>query len=357
MSCAPSPGFVRQLADERACAQQNKLSFETVLFTTARCEEPFIRNVTSIGVRLIDYLHLRLTFYLWLVRSCKHYRNILLRYSVHDPLQLVALLFIRKIWTVHHTLEREELAIGSGPSAFCKRLVEKALRQPALRLAAGHVAVTGEIAESLRDSTRGNQRILVYPNGIRFAARARLPDRRSGSPTLCFLASHFTPWQGLDCLARVLNETDWKVRIDIIGRVEEPVLAQLHRDSRFRLHGTLKGAELEDVLAEAWYAFAPLALHRKSMKEACSLKVREYLELGIPVFGTSRDAGLPSTFSYYRLAELTVENLKTYAQEVRKAKRHDVRAVAQEYLDKEHLMAALIAGLNAPQSRVSGAAR
>jgi hypothetical protein len=48
-------------------------------------------------------------------------------------------------------------------------------------------------------------------------------------------------------------------------------------------HGVLDRKGVLEVLADADVGVGTLALHRKSMQEACPLKMREYLAVGLPV--------------------------------------------------------------------------
>jgi hypothetical protein len=56
-----------------------------------------------------------------------------------------------------------------------------------------------------------------------------------------------------------------------------------------KLYGFLGQERYRALLAEVDVGIAPLALHRKHMDEACPLKTREYLALGLPVVAGYRD--------------------------------------------------------------------
>jgi hypothetical protein len=61
-----------------------------------------------------------------------------------------------------------------------------------------------------------------------------------------------------------------------------------------RIHGVLYGSDLDEVLADCHLAIGSLALHRKVLKEACALKVREYTARGLPFVMSHDDPDLPA---------------------------------------------------------------
>ncbi len=80
-----------------------------------------------------------------------------------------------------------------------------------------------------------------------------------------------------------LMRSDW--RFDIVGmhnnRGSSP--------ANIEWHGPLGRAEALGILANADVGVGPLAMHRKALSEASSLKVRECLAVGLPVLYAGRD--------------------------------------------------------------------
>ena len=64
-------------------------------------------------------------------------------------------------------------------------------------------------------------------------------------------------------------------------------------------HGNLDRVGYEPLLAAATAALGTFGLYRKHMEEACPLKVREYLALGLPVIGACLDTDIPAEADYY----------------------------------------------------------
>jgi hypothetical protein len=63
--------------------------------------------------------------------------------------------------------------------------------------------------------------------------------------------------------------------------------------SNVTAHGFLEQKQYRPLLVAADLGVGPLALHRKHMDEACPLKTREYLAMGLPVITAHRDPDFP----------------------------------------------------------------
>jgi len=153
-----------------------------------------------------------------------------------------------------------------------------------LRRARGLVFVTSEL--SLRPSFRDYPgRHCVVTNGIRLKSYPTLPAPAGEHPRLVFIGTAGQPWNGIDKLVSLATlHGDW--RFDIIGTHDETQSSP----SNIIWHGPLERTEALAVLARADVGIGTLALHRKALDEACALKVREYLAVGLPVLYASRDA-------------------------------------------------------------------
>ena len=83
------------------------------------------------------------------------------------------------------------------------------------------------------------------------------------------------------------------------------------------------------------------------MKEACPLKVREYLANGLPVYAGHKDV-FPSTFEYFRFGLPRMDHILDYARTVVSFPQHQVREAASDFIDKRILLRQLsdqLAGL------------
>ena len=125
-----------------------------------------------------------------------------------------------------------------------------------------------------------------------------------------------------------------------------------------RLPGRLARAEYEPVAARCTVGFGTLALHRKGMEEACALKVREYLAMGLPVVLGNRDADIPKGAAYSlqlpneeRNVAENVERIEGFVEgwRGRRVARSDVAHLDSAFKEKKRL--ALLADLKTASSR------
>jgi glycosyltransferase involved in cell wall biosynthesis len=153
-------------------------------------------------------------------------------------------------------------------------------RRSLLGSARGFACVTHELAESPRFAGFGKPTVVIG-NGVDLSQLHELPAPRPGeSPRVVFLGSSGQRWHGVDKIAALAQRlTD--VQFDIIGYRPEAVNFPVAPN--MTVHRPLPRSEYEPLLARADLAIGTLALHRKNMREACPLKVREYLAYGLPV--------------------------------------------------------------------------
>ncbi len=134
-----------------------------------------------------------------------------------------------------------------------------------------------------------NKPHVVISNGIDLSSAELLPPTKNISPVITLVASAGMDWHGVDKLIR-FAETYPDIAINIVGYSENDV--EIPVPANVRLHGFLNRAQLREIYLTTDVACGTLALHRKNMEEACTLKVREYLAYGVPVILAYRDTDL-----------------------------------------------------------------
>ncbi|MDP9482824.1 MAG: glycosyltransferase, partial [Chloroflexota bacterium] len=193
-----------------------------------------------------------------------------------------------------------ESAIGSGLRLRYNALTRGIL----LRRARALVFVTSELSAK-PSFARFKATHRVVTNGIDLAAYPSLPAVEGPVPRLAFVGTAGQPWHGLDKLvALAYRRPDW--RFDIVGMTTDAWATQAP-PANVSWHGALDRAQVVEVLATADVGVGTLALHRKSMTEACPLKVREYLAVGLPILYGYTD---PDADDLGRYA-LRIENTET----------------------------------------------
>jgi hypothetical protein len=340
VSVNPSPGVVRQMESEHESACDLGMSWDVALHTTKKIDSVIVlHHKKSSKIRFISYLKLRLSFYGWLRDVAPQYDIVILRHSVHDPMEaLFSRAFGKKLLTVHHTLEIAELFQYGGVKGRMIALLEKWIGGYTLKHVRGVIGVTDEILSHEQSRLSANTKMpkFIYPNGIH-CSKNRVDDKRGLVPEIIFVASYFAPWHGLDLLIDSSETCAADCIIHIVGNLPYELRIRCERDKRFRLHGLLTGDAVSVLLAHAWCGLSSFALFRKSMHEACTLKVREYLDAGIPVYSGHKDI-FPDEFSFFRIGKPLLNLILIYAEETRKFSRSDVFESAKIFIDKKIIL-------------------
>lgn len=179
-----------------------------------------------------------------------------------------------------------------------KTLYHRFTRRAILSGAAGFVPVTHELASLVSPFGRPSR---VIANSITLSSMSLLaPAPASLRPRLAFVGTARTPWHGLDRIAEMARMfPDWS--FDIIGDDSSiwSSVSDTIAPANLTFHGTLERDRYLPVLASATIALGTFGLYRKNMHEACPLKVREYLALGLPVIGACADTDIPEGSDYY----------------------------------------------------------
>ncbi|MFB5944273.1 hypothetical protein [Albibacterium profundi] len=186
-----------------------------------------------------------------------------------------------------NTLVREELkASGSVVGKFLNNIGEKKIGQNI----DGVIGVTDEIRKYYQ-SLNPNIKSITITNGYDFNALNRKKSTKASSvepPNLIFVGSPGLLWHGVDHyyqMARLLPDFNFH----LVGPKLDESYPQL---KNFFEYGFLKKEALNDLYLRMDIGVGTLALYRKNMNVACSLKTREYLAAGLPVIIAHRDDDL-----------------------------------------------------------------
>lgn len=337
-----SPGISSQMHAEQQAADSQGIAWDSRLFTSRRAVSTDVVDLGASGRGAG-----KKSFYRWLREASAQYDVIVLRHIPADPLELQ---FVRNakvpIFSVHHTLELPELLSTLSVRSVAKAAAEAVLAPKVLRLCRGVIGVTEEIAEYERGRSKivgGN--FLVYPNGIKLAQEEAPVDGRSDDvPRIIFVSSYFQPWQGLDKLIQAARLSGENFVIDIVGNVAKEDAKALSGDKRFVVHGLLGEAETNALSARSWLALSSFALERKRMKQACTLKVRQYLSQGVAVYASHEDV-FPVDFPYFHNGPCDIASIIQFARTMRQVSRDQVRLRAAEYIDKARIVRRLYENL------------
>lgn len=297
------------------------------------------------------------SLYGWLVvlRLSRRHDFVLLRHMTFDPFALMFAPLARNRISVHHSKEVEELPlIRRGIGGRIAAAVERITGRAAVRHARGVLGVTPEIARYEVDTRAPGKPCGSYPNGIRPGEVRLLEDARDATAvSVAFIAETFSEWHGLDRLVdavRDAGELPDALHIHLIGRVSDALRARIGalgpRESVFRLLGFLDTENYRRVLAECDVGVGSLAMDRQKMSEGSTLKVREMLASGLPVYSGHRDPSFPGDFPYYHeAAAVDLDGLVRFALAMKSSSRAAVREASAPHVDKLSGMRQVVAWL------------
>lgn len=338
-----APGIAAQVEAEQWAAEQLGITWTSRLFV-AHTED--VRSRVVVGPIGADSSGAsRREFYLWLKAELKSqdYDLLILRYVPAAPDQVFFLNQVKiPVFLAHHTLEGRELAAEGGVKSWIKRSVEGLCAFLSLRRCAGIVAVTPEIAQY--ESRRGLKRrapVHIYPNGIATTEGQMKEDARAGVvPVLLFVAAHFSPWHGLDRFLASAGASSEKFLVHIVGNVGEGDVHRVECDDRFVFHGPSSRDKISTLAQQSWVGLSSFAMDRIGLSQACTLKVREYLSQGLPVYAGYEEV-FDGGFSYVESGPCEIDQILNFAKRAKDWSRAEVVEASRPHIDKRYLLQVL----------------
>jgi len=219
--------------------------------------------------------------------------------------------FIRKygefIIFEHQAKEIPELNSLRSFNSFLKAQLEKIYGRKILEGVKGIIGVTPGIInyEFSRISTFKPHAIIS--NGINTGeiALSKRPFYDGKELSLLFVGSEEVPWHGIDRLLRgiaLYRKATLRINLHLVGNLTNKVkktVNDLKIEDKVYFHGPIYGKEIDRIFDSTHIAIGTLALHRKQMKQACPLKVREYTARGIPFVIAYEDVDLEDNLPFY----------------------------------------------------------
>jgi len=169
----------------------------------------------------------------------------------------------------------------------------------------GIIGVTKEIAEYEIKRARKNIPYFVLTNGINvdsYPLKSYIPF--SGKElNILFVASNTSRWHGLDRLLQGLYNYRGivNIKLNVVGEVTKDILemsSSLGLRNNVVFHGIKLGKELDELYDISHIAIGSLGIHRKGLKYASTLKVREYMARGIPFIISHIDEDIDNDFPF-----------------------------------------------------------
>jgi hypothetical protein len=331
-------GILHQMEDEQKSALALELPWKSVVFGPSKIESPVL-----IPTQKASSLRMKYNYFRWLSSQKDLYDVILLRHTPYDPAEWIFLLTCKKpVWTVHHTLEIPEILLASGFTRLVKSSLELLGRPLIKAFRRGVVSVTHEIGRYQAKD------YLLYPNGIMFDDEPLILD--TSAPTkasdihLLFVASYFYSWHGLEHLIANTKIDPTPCHIHLVGDIPQTLQNDISADPRFIYHGRLSTLDIQILASQCTLGLSSFNLEIMKIKEACPLKVREYLKAGLPVYGGYKEV-LPVDFPYYRQGPAKLSEILRFAKEMQRIPRHQISIESRPHIDKKPLLKTLYTAL------------
>jgi len=188
-----------------------------------------------------------------------------------------------------------------------RRWIYRAGRKSLIRSVDGLVCVTPEIEAKFRKYGKPS---CVISNGIDLN---RIPLKRpdaSRRAHLIFVGSADIPSQGIDLVIKLAQRLP-----QYVFHIVCPDLPA-GKQQNIISHGALHDTQLSTLYPQIDIGIGTLALFRKHMRQACPLKVREYIAAGLPLMLAYEDCDLPADPHILRLPDKPTELDETWISRI-----------------------------------------
>jgi len=250
------------------------------------------------------------------VRVIDHNDIILLRYPGADFFLNTAFRLLgRRIFVFeHNTKELNELKLrksGSYWFAYLYRM-EKKYGSSLRSMASALVAVTSDFLDYQRQTYKCQVTGRVISNGYSVTGTKKRVLRRSRAGIhFLMLIGSFAEWHGLEIFARALAEAqNESYYLHVVGNVPEETVSRIVNNKRNIIFYGEKDLNSRQAIAEECHiGVGALGLGKLDVQTGSSLKVREYLALGMPVIISVNDEDVHEEAFHEKYAmRICVEN-------------------------------------------------
>ncbi len=202
-----------------------------------------------------------------------------------------------KLIMEYHTLDRNLYKLSRRRLVYLSASLAGKLMEP---LIAAKVTVTHEIKIQEQKSHGTQLPIEVIPNGVMLSdgLQGQMPVFDGKHLTMVFVASQYHAYHGLErvLLGMLGYHGEVKLTLVMVGLAMEDLpgatqslLLQVGEKVCLKQEAQLSAKALALVYAGCHLGLGTLGLYKLSMREACSLKVREYLRYGLPFVYAGND--------------------------------------------------------------------
>lgn len=318
-------GPIKHQNEDNDIVIKHNMGIETVLYTSDK-KNTF--DIRFLGKSFIRKLISRWGFYKFVKQqiSESHDTIVMIRVNSLDilllPLVYKMCLSGKRVILVYHTIFDLKFA-----------RVSRAFHKVCHRFCFGIAAPTREIL----DYYKTNQILKSYliPNGVILDAKITNDHKvyENELLNLVFLASSYQNWHGLDSLIRTMEASEKSfVKLHVIGSI--------HSENRENVHfwGHREGEELSSILAKMDIGIGSFPPKNFHLKETSSLKHREYLRHGLPVFTGVYDALCDVSHVYFKVDEFKIEKIIEFALKVKGTSKGEIYSTFSHVIDRKAII-------------------
>jgi hypothetical protein len=342
------PGLLKQIEYDRALTRDLE-GIDWDHFTFLDTDEGS-GHVKALPTMLRGVFGRKLFAWIWMLQNTGRYDFIIVRHMEFDPFAPIFAWFVRNRIPVHHSKEVLELKlVRRGWKGQAASMLERFSGRIAVRTSRALLCVTREICQYQQryHDLPHNFPIGLFPNGVIVDDIEPLADARVNNIVeIGFMCGSFAAWHGLDILLKKIDDYISRdlfkapIKLHLIGKLSDDQLrhvAKVNDNARCNIvvpHGRQKESEYRNILNRCHIGIGSLAMGRIRMEEGATLKVRELLAMGLPLYSGHTDTALPSNFPYYFIGNGDIDEIVTFAKKVADVPRYLVREAGRPYIDK-----------------------
>jgi glycosyltransferase involved in cell wall biosynthesis len=339
-------GIINQLEYEKIAVESLNINWDTLLITDSYINtgdtrlKDFIIYPSWFKYRIMK----RYFVYRAINKLKSRYDIIILRYLPIDIFLFLSNFKNTKLFFIHHT--KEGKVYNEFPNTIVSniyRILDFFLFRLNEKKVHGFLAVTKDIIqyEYLRGYSKLKKSYCI-PNGIILNNNKVYRSTETRIVKLVFVSTLFYSWQGLEVLLESINNYTGVIdfELHIIGDLNDAQLVLLNNNqhrNRIYKYGKLNAIEISNVLTHCDLGLSMLN-SKKILNEATTLKVREYLNLGLGVYSQIGDSALPCNFEYFKIGEPNIEDILRFGLKIKETDKMVIKNMAKEFIDKVNII-------------------
>ncbi len=336
-------GVTNKLVRYAKISEKKSIPIDFIWLTHSRLKEK-LKGIEKIRIEYPDTENSFLTRK-WQAKRINElqadYKKIIIRYPLYDPILGLFLKNRKNIITEHHTKEIDEYKLKGSK----RYLLEKWFGSKWLRDFGGIIGVTDEIRKYELTRSKSKSPSIFIPNSIpvdNVNMEHCTDEIFQLSKLNITIVANFRPWHGLNVIIKGIEkykELSDKYILHLVGKIPDEFLDILKNYPQVKIHGFKTSAELSEIYKYTDIGLSGFNLEVKNMKEATTLKVREYYANGIPVAFGHLDTAFPKDFKYkYYSKEFDIQGILNFAEKIKGTPKHTIFEAAKPYISSEVML-------------------